>query len=274
MQNQNLENIIIIKGAEDGPVSMILAGVHGNEKSGVHALEKILPNLVIKKGSLIIAYGSPEALRKNVRYIDANLNRMFKPIEQLTALERMSYEFKRAEELKPYLDKAGALLDIHTNMTPGSIPFVICEQNAIEIIKYFPVDIVVSGFDTVEQGGSDYYMNTHGKIGICLEAGYIDDPRSVEIAEESIQRFISVRGHDSTITLYECDQQKIHIDSLYTTQTDSFILNKDFQNFEKIVKGQLIGTDGNKEIKAEDDCIILFARNRYKTGEEAFLLGK
>ncbi len=36
------EQIIELNGKEKGPTNMILVGVHGNEKCGVEALEKIL----------------------------------------------------------------------------------------------------------------------------------------------------------------------------------------------------------------------------------------
>lgn len=49
---------------------------------------------------------------------------------------------------------------------------------------------------------------------------------------------------------------------------------KEFDDFEKIKQGEVIGVDGVEEIKAEYDGIILFARNREQTGEEGFLIGQ
>ncbi len=252
---------------------MILAGVHGNEKCGEKVLKKISPLLKIESGRVLLGYGNPRALKANVRFTQANLNRMFKSDDLLLESDKMSYEYKRAQFLKKYLNQAEALLDIHASFTPNSKAFVICEKNANETIIYLPVDLVVSGFDNVEPGGTDYYMNNMGKIGICVECGYLEDPESARIAEESIYAFLKARGHLKN-RMNPRKQSRIQVSSLYLTKTNNFILSKAFDDFEEIVKGQAIGTDGGEEIQAKSPGVILFARNRNKVGEEAFLLGE
>jgi succinylglutamate desuccinylase len=61
---------------------------------------------------------------------------------------------------------------------------------------------------------------------------------------------------------------------LYKTRTDHFVLEKPFADFEEIRSGEIIGTDGERVIRTERDSVILFARNRIKIGEEAYLLGE
>ena len=83
---------------KNGPQSVILVGVHGDEVCGVRAAESIFPTLSIDYGRAWLICGNPRAVRKNVRLTEANLNRMFKP--GLTKEERSSYEYHRAEYLK------------------------------------------------------------------------------------------------------------------------------------------------------------------------------
>ncbi len=71
-----LETITKIKGKIDGPTSIILAGVHGNEVCGVEALEEILPNLEIEKGTVLFGYGNPRAIELSQRFVDVNLNKI------------------------------------------------------------------------------------------------------------------------------------------------------------------------------------------------------
>ena len=260
-------------GKEKGSTSIILAGTHGNEKCGIEALKKIIPNLKIERGNVLFGYGNPLAIKANKRYTETNLNRMFKDIESFSVQEKESYEYKRAQFLKIYLNQADALLDIHASSTLNSKPFIICEANARGIVGYLPVDLIVSGFDKVEPGGTDYYMNNMGKIGICVECGYLGSAQSKQAAEESVFAFLSARKHiPRGITRKK--QSYIHIYNLYLTKTNSFTLSKSFDDFEEISKNQVIGTDGEKEIRAEKDGVILFARNREKIGEEAFLVGE
>lgn len=267
------EKVIERKGQGAGPTSIILVGVHGNEICGVEALGEILPSLQIESGRVVFCYANPLAIIENKRFVEQNLNRMFKDATFLTDDDKKSYEFARAEFLKPYLLEASALLDVHASFTPESQPFVICEPNASGIVEYLPVGLVVSGFDLVEPGGTDYFMNANGKIGICLECGYLKDPLSVARAKEGIFSFLSARGHLSG-TLTKKQQEYIRMYSLYYTKTDSFKLEKQFMDFEYIKRGQDIGYDGDEKIIAQKDSVILFARNREHIGDEAFLLGE
>ena len=267
------EEIVRIRGNEPGTVSMILAGVHGDEVCGVAALATLIPQLSIQKGEVIIAYGNARAIAANTRYTEANLNRMFKPDEQLTNDEKRSYEYARAQELKQLIGQADSLLDVHASYVPESKSFIICEDNAKDIAQYLPGELMVSGFDAVEPGGTDYYMNAIGKIGICLECGYLGEEKSTQIAIEGISLFLQARGHVSGT---QTAQKRSHIRmyDLYFTKTDSFKLTKKYADFDKIAKGELIGRDGATEVRAERDSIILFARDVQSQGEEAFLLGE
>jgi succinylglutamate desuccinylase len=267
------EEPIILKGTLPGPTSVILAGVHGNERGGIEAFTALLPNLSIENGTVVFLYGNPLAIANNVRFVEANLNRMFRDDSTYTNEEKNTYEYKRAQQLKKYLNDADALLDIHSSFSPISRPFIITEPNSAYITEKLPFNLIVYGFDAVEPGGTDYYMNSIGKTGICIECGYLGDSSSNEIAKESIMAFLSVQGHISNESYKILAQEHCLIDLLYITKTDSFVLAKSFEDFEVVTAGQTIATDGGIPVLAENDGIILFARNREKAHDEGFLLG-
>lgn len=265
------ENFIELNGEEKGATSVILVGVHGNEKCGIIAMEKILPTLKINKGRVLIGYGNPRAIDQGVRYTEANLNRMFKPNNILSEKEKSSYEYKRAQFIKKYLDQADVLLDVHASSSRTSRAFIICEDNAKKIVKYLPLSLVVSGFDEFEPGGTDYYMNNNGKIGICAECGFLGSSLSAKVAKQTILEFLLARGHiKGDIKMYK--QKNIKIYNSYITKTNKFTLAKEFENFEEIREGQLIGVDGEEEIRSSKKSLILFADNVEKIGSQAFLL--
>lgn len=267
------EEFIKIKGKEAGPTSVILAGIHGNETCGIQAFQEIIPSLKIDRGEVWFGYGNPKAIEQSIRFTDANLNRMFKLDTELTTQEKQSYEYGRAQIIKEYLDKADALLDIHASNTQGSKPFVICESNANQIVSQLPFDLVVSGFDQIQPGGTDHYMNRIGKVGISIECGYAGDPESTKKATESILAFLASQGHISK-ELVSQQQEKLVIYQLYQTQSDTFILSQIFSDFQEITANEIIGIDGDLEITAPEDSLILFARNRSKVDEEGFILIK
>lgn len=265
--------IIERTGTSGGPTSIVMAGVHGNEKCGPEAFAHLLPTLQIESGRVLFVLGNPRAIEKNVRATEANLNRMFKSDDQLSVVDKNSYEYSRAQFLKTYLDQADALLDVHASYTPNSRPFVICEPNASEIVGHLPVELVVSGFDAVEPGGTDYYMNSQGKIGICIECGYLGGPLSAETAIKGIRAFLQARGHLSSDAKMR-KQSYLHMYDLYFTQSDAFKLARPFLDFESVAAGELIGMDGETEIRTCKESVILFARENIARGDEAFLLGE
>ena len=267
------EKMVRIEGKEKGPVSVILAGVHGDEKCGVRALKKLLPTFKIDKGVVFLGYGNPRAIKVGKRFTEANLNRMFKDGNSLSAKDRKSYEYRRAQFLKKYLKQADALLDIHASSNKKSRVFIICERNARPIIVYLPTNLVVSGFDRIQPGGTDYYMNSIGKIGICIECGFLGNPRSTQIAEKSIFSFLMARGHIK-LSQKPRAQSLIRIYKMYMTKTNKFTLSKAFKDFERVKKGTVIGVDGKIKVCAPKDGIVVFAKNQKRQGEEAFLLGE
>jgi succinylglutamate desuccinylase len=267
------ERFIELAGTDPGSTSVVLVGVHGDEVCGVQALERLLPSLAIEQGRVFIGYGNPRAIGQGKRQIDVNLNRMFKPDDELSPEERASYEYRRAQEIRPYLDQSEVLLDVHASMDPDSRPFILCEENAAQIARHLPFNLMVSGFDAVEPGGTDYYMNRTGKIGICVECGFRENPQSTDIAVESICTFLRIRGHVRSRIDIAYEQNRIVMYDLYRTKTD-FQLAKAFTDFEELQEGQVIGTDGGISVTAPRKSIILFAQNREVADKEAFLLGE
>ncbi len=266
--------IKIFDSKEPGPNLVVMAGVHGDEKCGLNALDAILPTFSPLRGQVTFIIGSPEAVRVSQREFEGNLNRMFRPDSEITEAERYTYEYKRSRELMPILAKADALLDIHSSTTEQTIPFVICEKQSFEVAAKLPVGIVVSGIDVLHPTGTDAFVNQSGGLGICIECGNHNDLNATNIAIEAINSFLTyfcvVEGKSKNDTK---KQRFVCADWIYRNK-ECFTLSKDFQEFEKVSEGSIIGLDGEDEIKALYDGVILFPHNRIKPNTEAFLFGK
>lgn len=273
----NILGISTIYGSKPGKTSIIMAGNHGNEICGINVFKDIIPHISIETGTVIFVLGNLRAIEKNVRFTEYNLNRTFSPSSTYSKEIKKTYEYKRAQELKKIFNIGDALLDIHSTTNPGE-PFIVTENNAFKIIFHFPREFkrIVYGFDAIESGASDGYMLSKNKIGICIECGQHDSIHAVEVAKKAVFSFLNLRGHINTSDNSNNEienREMIKMNSIYHTKTDSFELSKDFFDFEKIKKGSLIGIDGGIKICAPDDCVIVFAHNRDKKGEEGFLLG-
>src|SRR5690606_38105382 len=90
------------KGDQDGPLLLVTAGVHGNEPSGVRALQKIFDLLEEHKpsikGTFIGLSGNRAALAQGNRFIDEDLNRTWTE-KNLALQEPESHEQQEMREI-------------------------------------------------------------------------------------------------------------------------------------------------------------------------------
>jgi succinylglutamate desuccinylase len=271
MQNMKLAYPILIEGSKPGPTSVILAGVHGNEPAGILAFEKIIPLLVVDAGKVIFDIGNPEAVKKGIRFMDINLNRMLLPDERLTAEQKETLEYGRSREIMQLLESADALLDIHTSRNEKSKVFAICEDNSLEIAAQLPVNLVCKGFDEYHPGSTDGFMKD--KIGICIECGQHLDLNAGQVAYRAIHAFLVAMGHLEKGNVYVYKQKILNIFHLHRNKMP-FVRSKKFVDFEAVPANMIIGSDGDEEIRAPEDCTILFALDAAESGSECFLLAK
>ena len=82
-KDPTMPGVIRVSGPLPGPRAVMFAGVHGDEVSGLHAVEKLLYDLLggdrtLLRGTLTLARGNAEAFRAVRRYVKLNMNRLFK----------------------------------------------------------------------------------------------------------------------------------------------------------------------------------------------------
>lgn len=270
----NLKGVLDTKkGNKLGKRLVVMVGTHGNEPCGIEMLKEKLPELTINCGEVVFILGNPRAVEQKIRYTEADLNRMFKDEREYSQEQKAAYEYQRAQELKQILATADALLDIHSSGSKESVPFIIAEPHSFETTSYMPVQVVSYGWDVIEAGGTDYFVNKSGGKGICIECGYHNDPETKNRAWEALRAFLIREGAIFDTVPPKSTQKIIHANYIYHTQ-ENFALAKEFADFESVVVGQLIGHDGQRAVSAPKDGVIIFARNREKPEQEAFIIGE
>src|ERR1700722_11849295 len=95
-----VKGAIKIKSETDGPRVVMFGGTHGDEMSGVKAVEKLQSDfdtdaLSLLKGSLVLVHANEEAIMQKKRYLKYNLNRMYKD-SYPSDIDTDAYEYKRA----------------------------------------------------------------------------------------------------------------------------------------------------------------------------------
>lgn len=264
-----MELVIKKDSGQKGKIVAVFCGVHGNEKAGVFALNKIINDLEIKKGVVYFVFANPKAIEENKRFIDKNLNRCF-----FDKQEAKSYEEKRAQDLIKILELSDALLDVHASNNPETTPFAITD-NGFDIVKNLNFEIVATGFANFNAGSTDGFMKDKGKIGICIECGYSGkSEENIDLAYNSIVQFLQYfEVVDFKIPNYNLRQKKLHVDKIQKVTSKNFKLTKTFKDFETIKKDFVIAKDEMKEFISDKERVILFGVSGKPVGAEAYILG-
>lgn len=264
---------ITITGLAPGKNVLIIACVHGDEPCGARAFERILPKLTLVRGSATFIIGNPRALEQKVRFTEANLNRMFREDQDLSQEKRRSYEYARSRELIPFLECADALLDIHSSESPIADPFIVCGERSRAIAELMPFPIISWGWDAVEPGGTDDYMERAGKIGICVECGYDLAPATFDKAEEAINQFLALMGLTDMPPAPSWPQKRLKATYAHIADTN-FMPVAMVPDFTAVKEGELIGVDGTRPMHAPKDGYLIFVRTRNGPGQEAYVFAE
>ena len=207
-----------IEGSASGPVLMFIAGIHGNEPSGVLALHEVFDELEAAQtpiqGRLIGVTGNLPALARNARFISKDLNRIwnrnfmdiyrgrsdsFPGADQITSDDAVAEHAEQVELfrlIEPFIDqdRPTYFIDLHTTSAP-SVPFIAINDqlNNRSFALQFPVPTVL-GIEEYLEGPLLSYLNDFGPVAIAFEAGQDDDPESVHTHKAFIYRAIVAAG--------------------------------------------------------------------------------
>lgn len=264
-------HIVTKTGKKPGPTVAVFAGVHGNERVGIMALESLVPTIQITAGTVHFVIANPEAAQKNVRYIEKNLNRIFLEGGRDNSLEGLI-----AGELMELLKSCDALLDLHACNEPDIDPFIICEETSLELAKTFDVQTISFNWKHFEEGSTDAFMDRQGKLAIGLECGSLSGPEAhVGFAKRSILHFLSYMGNLSNASAVPPmrPMRIVKIVGATPMPPEGIIFRQDYRTFQKMVKGEIFAESAGKEHIFPVDGVIVFPRPHAPVGAEAYLVG-
>lgn len=306
-QSYQTGRIIGDHGDDSGPMMSFFGGIHGNEPSGVVALQKVFEHLesnqVKLKGRVLGLAGNLPALSASKRFISKDLNRIWDreflrqfqsraSLNEAYDLESQPTEFQQQCELfeiiEPLLDRekdSVYFIDLHTTSS-DSVPFIgINDQlNNRDFALKFPVPTVL-GIEEYLHGPLLSYLNDFGHVAMAFEAGQHDDPQSALIHTSFIYLTMLQAGVIEAADIPDLDahhqrlQQSGQQDKgIYEvilrkaiTQDDLFSMNPGYRNFKPIHKGEAL---------AEDRCGTILAPYKgrifmplyQQSGEDGFFI--
>jgi predicted deacylase len=291
--NTGVEYVTTFDSGTAGPHVLVTALTHGNEICGAIALDHLLRAGVRPvKGKLTFIFANVAAYQSfnrhdpsAARYLDEDMNRVWDK-SVLDGL-RTSTELRRARALRPVIDTADVLLDIHS-MTNASMPLVLTgmEQKHLAFARRVGVPALLVR-DTGHASGRrmrDYARfadPTTPPIALLVECGHHWARGTVDVAIETAWRFLAASGvlseHEAARHLgpEAPTQQTVLVTHRITADSDDFRFSADYSGLEVIPRaGTVIARDGHKTIETPyDDCVLVMPTRRFVRGQTAVRLG-
>ena len=278
-----------------GPHAVITALVHGNELCGVHALLALFDHEVRpRRGRLSLAFVNTLAYErfdpadpKLTRYVDEDLNRVW---DRVTLDDpRRSAELDRARQIRPLIESADFLLDLHSMQLPGP-PLLLCGLTAkgrrLAAAIGYPALVVADGG---HRGGTrmrDFCAFADPALpatAMLVECGQHWAKSSVAVAIATCARFLGALdlvGREALARLCIAPvaepQRVIEVTHTITVDGGPFRFTADFEGLEVIARrGTLIAHDGDEPLRTPyDDCVLIMPSRRLGPGLTAVRLGR
>lgn len=295
--NTGVEYVTSLESAAAGPHVLVTALTHGNEICGAIALDRLLrAGLRPRRGRLTLAFDNVAAYHSfNPRYpvasrfVDEDFNRLWDAATLDGA--RQSAELARARALRPFVDAADFLLDIHS-MQHATAPLMLAGTlgRSVELARRVGIPELIM-CDAGHAAGKR--MRDYGAFGdpaspktaLLIEAGQHWQHRTGEVATDVMLRFLVALGtlsRDDAAPLGGADfaaeprQRVIEVTEAVTIGSDRFEFDGDFRGLEVLTpKGTLIGRDGGHEVRTPyDECVLVMPSRRGGKGQTAVRLGR
>lgn len=264
---------------KEGPLLFITGGVHGNEPSGVIAMQKIFKILQDENpdihGKVVGVSGNLAALKKGVRYIDEDLNRTWTE-ENIDSKKNDSHEkdemFEIIEILNKYPEKdfkKRYFLDCHTT-SADSEPYISVQEvnDNDEWAHRFPT-YIIRGFSDIVMGCIDHYESRIGITGFTYEGGQHESDISklnhegmiwLALKEACDLDLNSLEKYPEAVSMLEekrKDRKTFEIEYRHGLEdNDNFKMEPGFKNFQPIKKGELLAHQNGKPVYSDWDAYI------------------
>ena len=276
--NTGVKYVHVLDSGKPGPTVMLQALTHGNEFCGALALdylfrEKIRP----RQGRLTLAFANVAAYARfdfddpdRSRFVDEDYNRVW--ADEVLSGPRDSTELRRARELRPFVDAADFLLDIHSMHEPCR-PIMVCARSEKSVAFSrrigVPADLLLdtghpAGLRMMERGA--FNDPASPRTAVLIECGQHWERSAADVAIDTALRFLAVTGMvDEAWTrprprlALPLRQRVIRFTAPFVAKTIHVRVGRRWTGLEVVPKaGSPVASDGDTVWKTPyDDCVMV-----------------
>lgn len=280
---------------EPGPHVVVQALTHGNEVCGAIAVDRLLDEgLRPARGTLTFVLANVAAYLSfdradpfASRCVDEDYNRLWSA--DVLDGPRASRDLARARELRSVVDRAFALLDLHS-MTDPCPPLALAGMRAKGLALAravgIPKHIVIDAGHAAGRRVRDYAFfddPADPRAALLVECGQHWERAAPDVALEATIRFLAhfgtIRPEDARARLGAArppPQLAIAVTDVVTIRSDRFAFAMPVHGLMSVPKaGTLLADDGGAEVRTPyDDCVLIMPTRKPKVGETAVRLGR
>ena len=239
--NAGLPHVWTFASPEPGPHVVVQALTHGNEVCGAIAVDRLLgEGLRPARGTLTFVFANVAAYESfdhadpyASRCVEEDYNRLWSA--EVLDGPRRTCDLERARELRPVIDSAEALLDLHS-MTDPCPPLALAGTRAKGLALAravgVPMHIVIDAGHAAGRRVRDYAFfddPADPRAALLVECGQHWERAAPEVARQATLRFLRHFGMVEPEFLDEHldpqplpPQRAIEVTDVVTIETDSF----------------------------------------------------
>ncbi len=286
--NTGVRGFATFAGRRPGPHVVIVSLVHGNELAGAIVLDAMLREGVQPlAGRLTIGFANLDAFAlfdprqpTASRFVDEDFNRLWDPAG-LDA-SRQSSELARARAMRPIVESADILLDLHSMLWPSD-PLLLSgpsRKGRDLAIRVGTPGLVVADHGHV--GGPrliDYIRfvsDATPAAAVLVEAGQHWQADTVTATRACVDGVLRATGLQEGTPPGPPAHRCAEVTLAVTATTNSFAFTRAFRGGEVIpLRNTLIAMDGTAEIRTpHDDCLLVMPSLRPSRGHTAVRLAR
>ena len=274
---------------------LVSVGVHGDETGPIEVLAHVLDALAQAPLSLavdlMVCVGNIDAIAAGRRFIDADLNRMFRPVRGSLA---GTAEAARADELIAATDVffAGAgpvrwHLDLHTAIRPSVyptfaiVPDLIADEGKRALIGWLGQAAIGAIIMNPQSAGtySYYTAEFHGAAGTTVELGRVGTLGQNDLSQfadvDVALRELLLGTAPAAPTAARAEPHVFKVAQQIMKLSDAFSMGFDrsTHNFTAMRQGEVIATDGATVYRVQHpEELVVFPNPDVRVGLRAGLM--
>ena len=292
---QPAAGMLTVKSATPDPARasvLVSVGVHGDETGPIEVLAYVLDALADMPAQLavdlMVCVGNVDAIAAGKRFIDADLNRMFRAERGALA---GTAEAARADAMIAATDAffahAGPLrwhLDLHTAIRPSVyptfaiVPDLIAEQGKAALIAWLGQAAIGAIIMNPKSAGTYSYYSAefHGAAASTVELGRVGT-----LGQNDLSLFADVhaaldallRGQDAGPARVQPHVFKVAQEVIKLSDDFTMAFGRSTQNFTALKQGDTIATDGATVYRVQHaEELVVFPNPDVRVGLRAGLM--